>query len=68
MAVRPCAEIMMGRFLHRLLVEDESGATVIELCFLTALISVAIIGSLHAFSNQLNNTFGVTTKNISLQP
>jgi len=59
---------MMRRLLRRLLLEDTSGATLIELGFLVALISVAIIGSLTVFSNQLNNTFLTTSKNITIQP
>ncbi len=59
---------MIKRLLHRLLVEDRSGATAIEMGFLVALISVAIIGSLHTFSNQLNNTLNITTTNITLTP
>ncbi|WP_298165282.1 Flp family type IVb pilin [Novosphingobium sp.] len=59
---------MIKRLLHRLLVEDRSGATAIEMGFLVALISVAIIGSLHTFSNQLNNTLNITTTNIALTP
>lgn len=59
---------MIARFLRRLLVEDNCGATAIEMGFLVALISVAIIGSLHTFSNQLNNTFYIATNNIVLQP
>ncbi|GEO00984.1 hypothetical protein NSE01_28160 [Novosphingobium sediminis] len=59
---------MIARFLRRLVTNDTSGATAIELGFLAALISVAIIGSLHTFSNQLNNTFFVSAKNIDLQP
>lgn len=59
---------MIKRLLHRLLVEDRSGATAIEMGFLVALISVAIIGSLHTFSNQLNNTLNITTANIALTP
>lgn len=57
-----------ARFLRRLLVEDECGATVIELCFLTALISVAIIASLHTFSNQLNTTFFAASNKITITP
>jgi pilus assembly protein Flp/PilA len=59
---------MIKRLLHRLLVEDRSGATAIEMGLLVALISVAIIGSLHTFSNQLNNTLNITTTNITLTP
>jgi Flp pilus assembly pilin Flp len=59
---------MIRRFLRRLLAEDQNGATAVELGFLVALICVAIVGSLHAFSNQLNNTFNVATSNVSLQP
>lgn len=61
MAFGPCAQNMLRRFVGRL-AADTSGATAIELCFLTALISVAIIGSLHSFSNQLNNTFDIVAK------
>ncbi len=58
---------MIVRLLRRLLVEDRSGATAIELGFLAALISVAIISSLHTFSNQLNNTFYVSAKYLVVQ-
>lgn len=58
---------MIMRLLRRLLVEDCSGATAIELGFLVALISVAIIGSLHAFSNQLNNTLFIAANNVVVQ-
>lgn len=68
MADSPCAEGMTVRFLRRLLLEDQRGATAIELGLLTMLIAVAIIGSLHAFSNQLNNTFNTTTNNIAVDP
>ncbi|OYU35079.1 MAG: Flp family type IVb pilin [Novosphingobium sp. PASSN1] len=59
---------MMARFIRRLLVEDKGGATAIELCILTALISVAIIASLHTFSNQLNNTFAAASSKIAITP
>lgn len=55
---------MIMQLLRRLIAQDCSGATTIELGFLVALISVAIIGSLHTFSNQLNNTFLIATKNL----
>lgn len=58
---------MIVRFLRCLLVDDQSGATAIGMGFLVMLISVAIIASLHTFSNQLNNTFFITTNNITLQ-
>lgn len=67
MAVSPCASFMIARFLRRLIIEDRCGATAVELGFLVALISVAIIGSLHTFSNQLNNTFYIVTNNIVLK-
>lgn len=59
---------MMRRFLRRLLVEDQSGATLIELCFLAALVSVAIISSLHLFSNQLNNTLFTVAESVVTTP
>ncbi|WP_421837165.1 Flp family type IVb pilin [Novosphingobium sp.] len=59
---------MIKRLLHRLLVEDQSGATAIEMGLLVALISVAIISSLHTFSNQLNNTLNITTTTVTLTP
>lgn len=59
---------MIARFLRRLLVQDQCGATAIELCFLTALIAVAIISSLHAFSNQLNNTFFTASTKVVINP
>jgi Flp pilus assembly pilin Flp len=59
-----CAEIVIVELLRRLVAQDRSGATAIELGFLVALISVAIIGSLHTFSNQLNNTFLIAAKNL----
>lgn len=59
---------MIGRFLRRLLIEDQSGATILEYGFLVCLISVAMIASLHAFSNSLINTFNIATNNITLQP
>ena len=62
------ARFRLARFLGRLLVEDACGATVIELCFLTALISVAIIASLHTFSNQLNTTFFAASNKITITP
>lgn len=58
---------MIVRLLRRLLAEDRCGATAIELGFLVALISVAIIGSLHTFSNQLNNTFLISAKYLLVQ-
>lgn len=58
---------MIPRFLKRLLRHTE-GATAIEMGFLVALISVAIIGSLHAFSNQLNNTLFIAANNIVVEP
>ncbi len=68
MALRPCGAIMMGRFLRRLLVLDSRGATVVELGFLVALIAVAIIGSLHAFSNQINGAFFALSNTIHVEP
>lgn len=68
MAFRADAGGIVMRFLRRLLVEDQTGATAIEYGFLVMLISVAIIGSLHTFSNQLNNTLNTSTQNISLSP
>lgn len=68
MAFRTGAKVMMWRFLRRLLVQDQSGATFIELCFLAALVSVAIIGSLQLFSNQLNNTFYLVAENVVIKP
>lgn len=59
---------MIARFLRRLLIADCSGATAIEMGFLVALISVAIIGSLHTFSNQLNNTLYIVSNNIIVKP
>ena len=56
------------RFLQRLLVQDRSGATMVEMGFLAALIAVAMIASLHAFSNSLNNTFNVSTKSLLINP
>jgi len=58
----------MVRFLQRLLVQDRSGATMVEMGFLAALIAVAMIASLHAFSNSLNNTFNVSTKSLLINP
>jgi Flp pilus assembly pilin Flp len=55
-------------FLRRLLAEDQSGATAIEIGFLAALIAVAIIGSLQVFSNKLNSTFDVATSNVEMAP
>jgi Flp pilus assembly pilin Flp len=68
LALRPGAAIMMGRFLRRLLVQDCRGATVVELGFLVALIAVAIIGSLQAFSNQLNGTFFTLSNTVQVEP
>lgn len=58
---------MIVRFLRRLLVEDQSGATILEYGFLICLISVAMIASLHAFSNSLINTFNISTNGITIQ-
>ncbi|WP_231624853.1 MULTISPECIES: Flp family type IVb pilin [unclassified Novosphingobium] len=55
---------MIMKLLRRLIAEDRSGATAIEMGFLVALISVAMIASLHTFSNQLNNTFLISAKNL----
>ncbi|MBY0393585.1 MAG: Flp family type IVb pilin [Novosphingobium sp.] len=52
------------KLLRRLIAQDRSGATAIEMGFLVALISVAMIASLHTFSNQLNNTFLISAKNL----
>jgi pilus assembly protein Flp/PilA len=65
MAVRARAEGMNMRFLRRLLVEDQSGATAIEYGFLVMLISVAIIASLHTFTNELINTLTISSNGIS---
>ena len=59
---------MMGRFFQRLLVQDCRGATLVELGFLAALIAVAIIGSLQAFSNQLNGAFFALSNTIHVEP
>lgn len=59
---------MMARFLRRLLVEDRTGATAVEYGFLVMLLAVAIIGSLHTFSNKLNNTLDVATRSVSFSP
>lgn len=59
---------MMRRFLRRLLIEDRSGATLIELCFLATLVAVAIIGSVQIFSTKLNNTFHIVATEVVVQP
>jgi Flp pilus assembly pilin Flp len=66
MACRSGAAVMIATFLRRLLITDRAGATMVELAFLVALISVAIIGALHTYSNQLNNTFLIASNNINL--
>jgi pilus assembly protein Flp/PilA len=59
---------MMARFLRRLLVEDQAGATAIEYGFLACLISVAIIASLNTLSNSLNNTLNKSSNSMTIQP
>lgn len=59
---------MIVPFLRRLLAEDQSGATAIEIGFLAALVAVAIISSLQVFSNKLNSTFDVATSNVKMAP
>lgn len=67
MAVRPCAALVIAHMLRRVL-KDRSGATAIEMGFLATLIAVAIISSLHTFSNQLNNTFFRAAKEVVVNP
>jgi Flp pilus assembly pilin Flp len=61
-------QIMMRQFLRRLLIEDRAGATLIELCFLAALVAVAIISSVQIFSTKLNNTFYIVATSVVAQP
>ncbi len=65
MAYRPGAEGVTLRLLRRLLVEDQSGATAIEYGFLVMLISVAIIASLHTFTNEFINTLNISSNGIN---
>jgi pilus assembly protein Flp/PilA len=58
---------MMVQFLRRLLIDDQSGATAIEYGFLVCLISVAMIASLHAFSNSLNNTLNISSNEMTFK-
>jgi pilus assembly protein Flp/PilA len=49
----------------RALIADVRGATAIEYGLMAALISVALISGLGAFSNSLQNTFTVVSNNIN---
>lgn len=56
---------MILRFMRRLLVEDQSGATAIEYGILIMLISVAIIASLHTITDQMINTLNISSNSIN---
>ena len=51
---------MFMRFLR-----DESGATAVEYGLLTALVSVAIMGSLNALGAGLSNTFSTASTELA---
>lgn len=44
--------------------ESDSGATAVEYGLITALIAVSMIAGLGAFSDALNNVFGIVTNTI----
>lgn len=44
--------------------EGDSGATAVEYGLITALIAVSMIAGLGAFSDALNNVFGIVTNTI----
>ena len=46
-------------------VRDESGATAVEYGLLTALISVALIGSFNAIAGGLNDTFSTVSTQLA---